>query len=1743
MLFSTFLYAAEAEIVRVGLFDHPPLVSLSPQTGGIFVEILEQLAAQENWELHYVPGSWQAGLDRLEAEEIDLLPSFTPSPTRQARFDFNHEPVVSTFAQIYSQQGLNIVSLADLEQRKVVGLRGDIHFQAFQEIINKLGIQPVLQEVDSDLAAFQQVANGEADALVTEYFASLIREKSFALQRTPLYFFPHSIAYGTKKGRKTHLLTALDNYLKKQQSDPASNYYKIIHHHLGQGYENSVQYSKNHIALTDKEQIWLNAHPVLRIAPNPDSPPLEFFDGQGHYQGLVADYMRIIAERLDVRLEVVRKENLSQAIAAVHSHEADIIGSSIPSEALLKQFIFSDLPFYDAKTVFISHGDIEKPVKIEDLAGNKLLVSADWSAEIKFIREKYPQIEIVEVSSALVGLLKLNFREYDYLLTSLPVAAYFSYQQDLSDLKVTGFFTDKPNQDTFIVRKDEPLLRNIMQKAMRSITPEERQRVEDKWLKGLAGMGNLQSLAIDLSHEERTWLKQNPQIKLTTYLDQAPLVIKNQDGSVSGIIPDLFLHFSQAIGQRIELELFESLSDAHQQHKDKALYGHGTLTKTPLYQRQYLLTDAYLNTPLYVFTHKDNLAFIRQDVDLRGRKISILSDFQAYISYLSKIDEVEIIFADSPLEQMRQLMTGEADAIMGHLAYPYLLNQYLMVDLAIAFVAEIDVGIHIGLNPEQTILQGILNKAIQHLSEARKANILAKWNQINATQVTPDLTEAEKTFLKSLPPLRVPLIEHQPPLTFLVEGQAQGYVNELLEQVSNSLDLEIQWIRGLSYSDSLQALKNAELDLLNNYSHTTDRDFVLASKSILTTSFVALGRINSPAIKTFQDIEGKRIVLVKDFKQTQVLQQHYPHLDMLLVNSVNEALRMLRSQEADYYIGNAVHAGYYLYQGMVNDLKIAGELPAESLGNLEFSFGISKQLPLLHSAIDKTLTALSDRQFQALKLKWLHTATDKPKLHLSPTEKAWIKNHPEIVFGTDASWQPYVIPNPDGSITGIEADILAQINQLSGLNIQIRLGSWVDMVEQARQRKIDGLLISTRHPERATDFLFSDSPYSVHKYIYTHKEMLNKTKGMQALTGKRVAFQQGSLVDEKLLKKYAAIPVPVTNNDEMIHLLLKGDVSAVIQGINFRLQLLEHMLFNIDVAFVIPDSKLPLLYSIRKDWPELQGIINKALAIIPHYQRLEILQKWTLQPQEKVNLQQLGLTIAEQHWLSQHPVISVAVDPDWAPLEFIDKQGRLQGISADYLQHLEKLLGVRFEPAQGLSWQEAVKAVKARQLDMFSSVRKTPERARYVNFTEPYLSVPIAFFTGSETHYIGHAEELSGKKVAVVSGYAIEEMLASDHPGIQLVAVKDIPEGLQRLAQGEVYAFADNILTTAYYVRELKLLQLKVAGKTTYANEQAMAARKDLPLLSSILHKALNTIPEAEHNRIYQRWIYLHDQPRFDYVLFWKILLAIALLFAIFIYWNWRLSAEVKHRKKAEQTARSAAEKLRVAELFARETIDALTAHLCVLDAKGMILTVNRAWCKFSEANPPVLPHYGIGTNYVRLCKAASTRNSKEAEIVAAGLQAVLQGKQKTFMLEYPCHSPTQQRWFVMMVSRFADDGPVRVVVAHENITSRKHADILNLQQPELMCSGIETTQPLEMLFAQNDVIAIGPGMGQFGWAQQCFDTLLQDRQNNQKPWVLDADALNLLAKKPMQPMQLGPVVLTPHPGEAARLLGCSIQE
>jgi PAS domain S-box-containing protein len=151
-------------------------------------------------------------------------------------------------------------------------------------------------------------------------------------------------------------------------------------------------------------------------------------------------------------------------------------------------------------------------------------------------------------------------------------------------------------------------------------------------------------------------------------------------------------------------------------------------------------------------------------------------------------------------------------------------------------------------------------------------------------------------------------------------------------------------------------------------------------------------------------------------------------------------------------------------------------------------------------------------------------------------------------------------------------------------------------------------------------------------------------------------------------------------------------------------------------------------------------------------------------------------------------------------------------------------------------------------------------------------------------------------------------------------------------------------------------------------------------------------------------------------------------------------------------TARKrAAEALRVSERLAQATVDALSAHIAVLDDAGTILAVNRAWRNFAVDNPPLTVTVNEGSNYLSVCGAAKGADSVDAAEVAAGIRGVICGTRSAFEMEYPCHSPDTQRWFVCRVSRFQGSDAVRVVVAHEDITSRKLAeDALREQMKEL---------------------------------------------------------------------------------------------
>ena len=129
-------------------------------------------------------------------------------------------------------------------------------------------------------------------------------------------------------------------------------------------------------------------------------------------------------------------------------------------------------------------------------------------------------------------------------------------------------------------------------------------------------------------------------------------------------------------------------------------------------------------------------------------------------------------------------------------------------------------------------------------------------------------------------------------------------------------------------------------------------------------------------------------------------------------------------------------------------------------------------------------------------------------------------------------------------------------------------------------------------------------------------------------------------------------------------------------------------------------------------------------------------------------------------------------------------------------------------------------------------------------------------------------------------------------------------------------------------------------------------------------------------------------------------------------------------------------------EPFLHAAVDVLTAHIAILDYEGHILAVNQAWRDFAADNEVSPDTSFVGTSYFEACNVTVGEDMYTAAAAEAGIRSVIAGERDLFELEYPCHSPEKQRWFQMRVTPFGEQPPRRTVVAHEDITIRKLAEI-----------------------------------------------------------------------------------------------------
>jgi diguanylate cyclase (GGDEF)-like protein/PAS domain S-box-containing protein len=263
-----------------------------------------------------------------------------------------------------------------------------------------------------------------------------------------------------------------------------------------------------------------------------------------------------------------------------------------------------------------------------------------------------------------------------------------------------------------------------------------------------------------------------------------------------------------------------------------------------------------------------------------------------------------------------------------------------------------------------------------------------------------------------------------------------------------------------------------------------------------------------------------------------------------------------------------------------------------------------------------------------------------------------------------------------------------------------------------------------------------------------------------------------------------------------------------------------------------------------------------------------------------------SLTPQENAYLQDKKSIKICVDPNWLPLEAIDEEGRHVGMAADILELIKEKTALEFELVPSDTWVKSMALARERKCDMFPMAMETPSRKAILDFSSAYASSPMVIATKSSEVFVDNLEEMEGKKLSLVEGYAFVELIKMQYPRIDIIEVANLKEGIALVREGKVAGHLEPLITLAYTLREEGVTDVKIGGKFDEEWSLRIATRNDEPLLKTIMQKALESIEEREIQALYDKWLAVKFAENNDYALLYKIA-AVALLLVLFGMWRY----------------------------------------------------------------------------------------------------------------------------------------------------------------------------------------------------------------------------------------------------------------
>ena len=233
---------------------------------------------------------------------------------------------------------------------------------------------------------------------------------------------------------------------------------------------------------------------------------------------------------------------------------------------------------------------------------------------------------------------------------------------------------------------------------------------------------------------------------------------------------------------------------------------------------------------------------------------------------------------------------------------------------------------------------------------------------------------------------------------------------------------------------------------------------------------------------------------------------------------------------------------------------------------------------------------------------------------------------------------------------------------------------------------------------------------------------------------------------------------------------------------------------------------------------------------------------------------QIQLTNNEQQWIDNNTLI-IGTE-SWKPIVYLDKKDqKLQGIVGDLLNVAFKNLHIKTNIISK-KWSETLADFKNHKTDMLPALYYTKDRESFGNYSKKFFSLPEYIYVKKENKRIKSFEDLKGKKLAIINGYAMINIVQKKYPSINIIKTKDLQQSIDFVLDGKVDAMLDGQIIIETFIRENLIIGLKGLSQNSFkANDVYVLTNNQKPILKSIIQKGLDSISLAQKNEIISKWL------------------------------------------------------------------------------------------------------------------------------------------------------------------------------------------------------------------------------------------------------------------------------------------------